>query len=139
MAQDAQLYNIATENLVAGKMPWSDTYKCALLTSGYLFDKDHVDFGDITNEISDASYTAGGQAITITDYTFNPATKTFNYEVDILIWNNLTAAEIRKCVIYNSTQDNQLVLYQDFGENIALTNETFVVVWPAGGIFNTKG
>lgn len=106
----------------------SDDFKCALVTSAYVPNKDtHTKRSDITNEVVGSGYSAGGEPATVT------VTKdTVNDRIDIALGaisipvSTITA---RGAVYYKSRGGaanlDELVAYIDFGSNIVSTNGMF--------------
>ena len=108
----------------------SDAFKCMLVTSTYVPDKDtHLKRSSVTNEVVGAGYTAGGAAATLT------VTKdTVNDRVDISLGGiSLPSASItaRGAVYYKSrggaATADELVAYIDFGSDITSTNGTWAL------------
>lgn len=105
------------------------TVKCALVTSGYTFDKDHDFFNDITNEITGTGYTAGGATVTVT-VTDDDA----NDRVDIVLgqaqWTTATLTA-RGAVYYVDTggaaSTDWLIAYLDFTTDRSSSAGTFTI------------
>lgn len=114
-----------------------DAIKVALCTSSYTPSQDNHDFfDDITNEVSDGNYVAGGAtmgspAITLT-------ARVLKFDGDDVQWASSTITA-RYAIIYDSTPSNggnkPLIGYVDFGEDKVSENGTFKIQWNASGIF----
>lgn len=108
----------------------SVTVKCALVTSSYVFDKDHDYFNDITNEVAaGGGYTAGGATVTVT-VTDDDA----NDRCDIVLgqaqWTTATITA-RGAVYYVDTagaaSTDWLICFVDFGSDKTSTAGTFTL------------
>lgn len=125
------VYNSALEDLARGAIDFdTDTFRAMLVTSAYAPNKDtHLKRSDITNEVTGAGYTAGGEIVTAT------ITKdTANDRLDIAFSNPswpTSTITARGVVIYKSrggaATADELVCYGDFGANVTSTNGTFTV------------
>jgi hypothetical protein len=125
------VFNRALENWGRGTIDFdTDTFKVLLTTSAYTEDKDAHDFrNDVTNEITGAGYTTGGNTATVT-VTRDDA----NDRVDIALggttWpaSTLTA---RKAVYYKSrggaSSADEIIAVIDFGADVSTTAGTFTL------------
>jgi hypothetical protein len=90
----------------------SDTFKVALLTSGYTPSQSHTQYSDLTNEVAAGTgYTTTGQALTNVTWSQTAGVATFTS--DFALWTaaggSITA---RFAVIYDDTSVNdELVGY----------------------------
>ena len=110
-------------------------FKCMLVTSSYTpnFDTDSV-FTDVSNEVSGAGYTAGGEALTGVTFTISGGTIT--WDAGDVTWTGSTITNAAAAVIYNTSEANKpLIAYVDFGGNFSTTSGTFQIVWNASGVF----
>ena len=92
---------------------------------------------DITNEWSDASYTAGGYKLT-TSLTLDAANHRTKFDATDFSQAALTATNIRYAVIYKNTgtaSTSPVICYIDFGTALTFTNGTLSIVFPTNGIF----
>lgn len=124
------VYNSCLDDVARGNIDFaSDTFKCMLVTSGYVPNKDaDLKRSAVTNEVGNSgSYSAGGALASVT------VTKDIaNDRIDISLGAvNFAAATITAAgaVYYKSrgglATADELVAYIDFGGNIASTNGTW--------------
>lgn len=141
MAVTAFWYAPAIISLGNGLIDWAnDAMKVALTTNTYTPNQDtHNYFDDITNEITDTGYTAGGATL---------GTKTLTNTNNVVTWDaansqwtsgNPATLTARRAVVYNSTPATNatrpLMLWVDFGQDeVASNGGTFTIQWNASGI-----
>jgi hypothetical protein len=116
----------------------TDTYKFALLGSGYSFDIDnHKVFSDVSaSEITGVGYTQGGTALSNITYTYQNGNDRSVLTADPVLWPELTA-NIRYCVLYQVGSDDAnspLVGVVDFGQERGYNGEPFQLSFPNGVI-----
>lgn len=137
------LYNQVSELFQKGAVDFtSDTIKLALVTSAYTFNAEHDEWADASAaELSDASYTAGGNALASKTSTRSGATTTF--DAADLTFSTLTGT-FRMGILYASGtfmgKTNPLIamiLFDSAPANIVLAGVNFTVVWHASGIITT--
>jgi hypothetical protein len=125
------VYNSAIRDASVGNIDFdTDTFKMMLVTSTYTASKSHAKRSDITNEVSGAGYTAGGNAavctVAATDNVNNDVEITFS----ITSWTSATITA-RAGVIYKyrggASSADELVGYVDFTSDVSSTNGTFAV------------
>ena len=126
------IYNSAIRDEATGAIDYdTDTFYAMLVTSAYTPDKDvHNRRDDVTNEVTGAGYTAGGQAVTATV----AAVDTANDRVVITFashnWPTATITA-RGEVVYKrrggASSADEVVFYNDFGSDITSTAGTFTV------------
>ena len=106
-----------------------DTFKVALVTSGYSPDKDtHEHFDDVTNEVSGTGYSAGGNTVTGT-LTLSTANDRLTLEFASTSWTSATITA-RGAVYYSSTgtaSTSTLIAFNDFGSDVAVTAGTLAL------------
>ncbi|AFU86559.1 hypothetical protein D869_gp077 [Caulobacter phage CcrRogue] len=124
------VYNSMLHDLVNGDIAFdTDTFKVMLVTSAYTPNKDtHTRKNQVTNEVTGAGYTAGGQAsaVTITPDTANDRE---DLSFATVTWTSATITA-RAAVIYKDTgtaSTSPLVAYVDFGTDVSSTNANFAV------------
>lgn len=108
----------------------TDTFYNMLVTSTYTPNKDtHTKRSDVTNEVSGAGYSSGGQACAVT-----ATLDTANDRLDLTFADNSWAASTitaRACVYYKrrggAASADELVFYGDFGTDISTTGGTFTL------------
>ena len=126
------IYNSAIRDEATGAIDYdTDTFYAMLVTSAYTPDKDtHAKRSAVTNEVTGAGYTAGGQAVTATV----AAVDTANDRVVITFashnWPTATITA-RGEVVYKrrggASSADEVVFYNDFGSDITSTAGTFTV------------
>jgi hypothetical protein len=125
------IYNSFWEDQARGAIDAdTDTFWIMLTTSAYAEDKDlHSKRSSVTNEVTGAGYTAGGQAITCTVARDN-ATDRVTYTFAQVTWPTATITA-RKAVVYKrrggAASADELVFVNDFGTDITSTADTFTV------------
>ncbi|AFO71759.1 hypothetical protein CcrKarma_gp076 [Caulobacter virus Karma] len=124
------VYNSMLHDLVNGDIAFdTDTFKVMLVTSAYTPNKDtHTRKNQVTNEVTGAGYTAGGQtsAVTITPDTANDRE---DLSFATVTWTSATITA-RAAVIYKDTgtaTTSPLIAYVDFGTDVSSTNANFAV------------
>jgi hypothetical protein len=125
------IYNRALELWARGSIDFdTDTFRVLLTTSSYSENKDTHDFrDDVTNEVSGAGYTAGGNTATVT-----VTLDTVNDRLDITLggttWPSSTITA-RKAVYYKSrggaASADELVAVNDFGSDVVTSSGTFTL------------
>lgn len=56
--------------------------------------------------------------------------------MDALFPAMTTVTSLRGAMLYNSTKGNRAIFVVDFGQNVALTNETLTIQWPTADPIN---
>lgn len=138
MAITVQGYNQFTEIIADGTLDLDgDTFKIALVDSGYVFDADHTTYADISgDEIANGNgYTTGGETLANVTWTRSGSASTL--DADNPVWTatggNIPAAA--GAVIYDDTAGDALICYVDFdGEFPTLEGGTFTYNINAAGI-----
>lgn len=124
------VYDSFLDDVMAGNIVKTDTFKCVLTTSAYTENRGtHTKRSDVTNEVSGTGYTAGGASTTLT------VTKdTTNHRVTLTIGSQSYASSTisaRKQVCYKSrggaSSADELVFVNDFGSDVTSTAGTFTV------------
>lgn len=118
------------------------TFKVALVTSGYTFDETardtHQFFDDITNEVSGTGYTAGGATIASVDITESGALNKSLVDGADVSWASSTITA-RGAVIYKDTGvagTSPLIRYIDFSTDQSTSGTEFKLTWSANGIID---
>lgn len=107
----------------------TDTFKVMLTTSAYTENKDHDFRDDVTNEITGAGYTGGGNTVTV-----SVTLDTTNDRVDVSLggttWPSSTITA-RKAVYYKSrggaAAADELIATNDFGSDVSTTSGTLTL------------
>jgi hypothetical protein len=116
----------------------TDTVKVALTTSSYTPDQDvHDYFNDVTNEVTGTGYTAGGATLGSKTVTYTAGTNVFAFDAADTVWSASTITA-RRAVVYVDTgtaSTSPLIMYVDFGADLASTAAAFTITWAAAGLF----
>lgn len=129
-------YNTWNENVNNGVNPidWdTDTIKIALATASYTPNAEsHVNFSDITNEVTGAQYTAGGE--TVAGITVTRVGATTTVSGSNVSWTQDAGGftNARYGIIYKDTgvaATSQLVGYIDFVTDKGNTIDPFQITW----------
>lgn len=118
----------------------TDTIKVALTVNAYTPNQDtHDYFNDVTNEITDTGYTAGGA--TLGTKTIGNTNNVITLDAADSVWTSGNPATFtaRRAVVYDSSPGtaatNPLMLWVDFGaDEVASNGGTFTIQWNASGI-----
>lgn len=144
MAQTLNIYNnflnTVTQKQVNLK---TDDLRVMLVTSAYRPDKtNHAYKSNVTNEISGAGYTAGGQKLQNVTYTVSGQVGTL--QATNPKWTGLTLKNLRYAVLYDNTPYDSgatdantvkpLIAYIDFGDALTIINAELEIVWNVEGI-----
>lgn len=134
------IYNSFKRDIMNGSIDLdTDTIKVALVTSSYVPDIDNHDkFDDITNEVTGAGYTAGGETLASKTVTVDNTDNEGVFDAADVTWANATITA-RGAVIYKSTgvaSTSPLVCYIDFVTDKISSNGDFKITWDAEGILN---
>ena len=136
----SQIYNEYKKQI--GSVDWADnagtTIKVALVTSDYVADIDtHLNFEDITNEITGAGYVAGGIATLNRLVTVDLANDWSKFDADDAVWANSTLTA-RGAIVYLDTgnpADSTLIAFIDFIADKSSSAGDFIVQWHTDGVF----
>ena len=139
MAVSAKAYSNmplnALKKLLSDLNAGGTVVKCMLLTSSYTPNQEtDVKKADIVaNEVSGTGYTAGGA--TLANKAVTEATRVTKFDGDDVQWTESTITA-RYAVLYDDTStDDLLLIWVDFGANKSSENGTFKLQFNAGGIF----
>lgn len=139
MAVTAKVYGKAMQAIVNKEVDFdTDTIKVALCTSTYTPDQDaHDYFNDITNELTDGSYTAGGETLASKTVTYDSGTNTVKLDCADVTFSSLTSTGIRYAIFYRDTgtgSTSPLLCYMDFGANQDVAAQDFILVIAGSGL-----
>lgn len=125
LVYDSFYYDMANGNC----LPGSHSFKALLVTSSYTASKAHDRRNDITNEITGAGYTSGGNTATPT-VTNNTTDHRLEITWAVTDWTSATITA-RGAVIYRArggaSSADELVAYWDFGTDLSVTAGTFTL------------
>lgn len=125
------IYSHALDNGARGTIDYdTDTFKVMLVTSAYTENKDTHEFrSDVTNEVSGAGYTAGGNTVTVT-VTKDDANDRIDISLGGTTWPTSTITA-RKAVYYKSrggaASADEIIAVNDFGSDVISTGGTFTL------------
>jgi len=108
----------------------SNTFYIALYTSSASLDSTSTVY-TTSGEVVGTGYTAGGQALTVSQTPTSSGTVAY-ISFTNSSWNNATFTA-RGAMIYNQTNGNSTVCVLDFGSDKTVVNGTFTVTFPAAG------
>lgn len=125
------VYNSFMRDIATGAVDCdTDTFKMMLVTSSYTAAKSHAKRSDVTNEVSGAGYTTGGNTCTLTVASTDNVGNKVDINFSVSNWTSATITA-RGGVIYKSrggaSSADELVGYVDFTSDITSTNGTFAV------------
>ncbi len=112
--------------------------KVMLLSEDYNPDQnEHSKLSDVESfEIEGVGYSAGGAGLENLKVTTNNGVTTFT--ADEVAWENATLTA-KYAVVYDAdADDNPVLIYIDFGEDVSAHDGTFKIVWNANGIFTVS-
>ena len=137
----ANLYNSGMASLCDGTIDWDTTadIKCALVTSSYTFDADHNAFDDITNEITNANYTPGGNAISGRTVTQDDANDRAVCDAGDVTFTALAAGDQpAHVIVYRDTgtpSTSELIAYLPLISSPVPDGNDYLIAWNADGVF----
>ena len=125
------IYNSCIRDAVVGSIDFdTDTFKMMLVTRSYTASKSHSKRSDITNEVSGAGYSTGGNACSVSVAAVDNVNNDVEISFTVTSWTSATITA-RAGVIYKSrggaSSADELVGYVDFGSDVTSTNGTFAV------------
>lgn len=135
----ANMYNNGLEAL-GGAFNWGTTnVKVMLVTSTYVYNADHNFRNQITNEITNTGYTAGGNALAgetiIQDDTADQA----EYDATDLVFTSLAAGDLPDAAIVyqdvGTSATDILMAYCPLTTPPAPDGNNYTIVWSADGVF----
>jgi len=118
------------------RLTGGDTLKIALYDSSASFNAATTNY-TVTNEITGAGYTAGGQVLVPTEPTSGGTTGYCDFADPL--WNGTISA--RGAMVYNTTTDEgtgttDTILILDFGSTRAVVSDDFKVIMPTADELN---
>ena len=82
-----------------------------------------------TNEVSHASYNAGGFTLTNVNPSLSGNTVMVTFSSNP-VWNNITLSDVTQALIWNTSVSDRAVAVLDFGGNQPVTMGTFTINLP---------
>jgi hypothetical protein len=132
-----QVFNSFKSAVMGGNISLSaDTIKVAL-TSAYTPDiSAHNTYSDITNEVNGSTgYTLGGETLTGVTLVQDNGDSEGVMDANDVTWENSTITA-NGAVLYDVTNNNQLIGYVDFLSDKSSSGSTFTIVWNSEGVLN---
>ena len=111
-----------------------DTIKCALMASGYIFDKDaHATWADVSaNELAAGNgYTSGGATMTVSSITEDDTNDRLEVVYNDIVWTASGGNIGPTCgaITYDdATSDDTIIGYLDFGSDQTATDGVEFVI-----------
>ncbi len=139
MSVSAKWYGLAFTSMATKKIDLSaDTIKVMLCTSSYAVDQDaHQYKSSVTNEVSGTGYTAAGATLSSPTLTYTGGTNTLSFDGGDVSWAASTITA-RYAIVYDSTPGTDatrpLLMYVDFGADVATTSGTLQLTWDSAGL-----
>ena len=124
-------YGKAAQAVASGKIDLlNGDIKVMLVGSTYSPDQDnHGTVADVTGEVSDTAYTAGGESLTGKTLTQDATKDKWTWDADDVTWTGITAT-FRYAVLYDNTDPTKpLIAYVDFGSNQTATAQDLTIKW----------
>lgn len=146
MSHQTRIFNHTPKIFIDGTLDWdTDTFKGALLSSGYTFSGTHVSWESLSSyEVSGTGYTAGGVTLSMTTPSVSGVTTTF--DLSDASFTNLTV-DFRHFMIYAVKTESgvtnppvALITFRDSEDtptDISLSAVNFSLQFNADGIFRT--
>lgn len=144
MAITTHIYGPSVQGLLTGEfgdLRVAGVLKASLHTSVYVPNADHRYRSELAGEVSHASYTAGGKALTGVAVTYDALTNTVKLDCNDVIFP-LLSATIRYVVFYREVLSagtpaptlSPLALYWNLGADDVSTSADYTVVISADGL-----
>ena len=137
MAVTHKLYGPSMKNILDGTIDLgADTFKVALMSSGFSLDQDHEDWAEVsTHQITDADYTAGGITLSIASSQMTYATRMTSVVCSSeTVFASTGTISAYHAVVYGSTSD-KLISAVDFGGEEASVDGEYKITWTDSKLF----
>jgi hypothetical protein len=131
------MYTTALTGFLNKDMDWeNDTFKCCLVTSTYTYDPDHDTYADVTNEITNTGYTAGGNTMTTSAAANDDTNNRSEADATDVTFSSVSAGDQPyAAIVYDTTVSNNLVSYNVLTTPPAPNGGDYVIQWDAEGVF----
>jgi hypothetical protein len=134
------MYQKGLEQIVNGDIAWdTSSFKCMLVTSTYTYDPDHQDRADVTNEITNTGYTAGGNAVTTSAAAVDDANDQIEADATDVTFSTVSAGDQpHAAIVYLTTgvaANDILISYNVLTTPPAPNGGDYVIQWDAEGVF----
>lgn len=135
----ANMYNRGLVNL-GSVWDWdAGSFKVMLVTSTYVFNADHNTRSQITNEITNGGYTAGGVALAGASVTQDDTGDQAIYDANDTVFTSLAAGDQpAAAIVYRDTgaaATDDLIAYCSLSTPPAPDGNNYTIVWSADGVF----
>jgi hypothetical protein len=136
----ANCYSEGIKDLINGDIAWdTSSFKVMLVTSSYTFDPDHSHRDEVTNEITNTGYTAGGNALTTVAAAEDAAGNEIECDATDVTFTSLAAGDqpYAAIIYYDSgaPATDTLVAYCVLTTPPAPDGNNYIVQWDAEGVF----
>lgn len=133
----ANVYNRGIYEMMLGTWDLSaagTAFKVALVTSAYTFSRDHDTYSDLTNEITNANYSAGGATLASKTVTLDDANDRAVWDAADVTWSSLAASPDTPAaaIVYHSAS-GKLISYHTLTGS-APNGTDYTLTWSASGI-----
>lgn len=111
--------------------------RAALFTPSYIFDSSAQVFGDLSNEVNAAGYPAGGISLNGKSVGVGGAGV---FDADDVVYPT-SSFTVRGLVLYSysaTPEDNFLIAFFDYGEDITVRTNSFTNKWSTNGILKVE-
>ena len=134
------MYTTGVVQFLNGDIAWdTSTFKCMLVTSSYTYDPDHDDRADVTNEITNTGYTAGGNSVTTSAATADDANNEAEADATDVTFTSLAAGDQpAAAIVYLTTgvaANDILISYNELTTPPAPDGNNYIIQWAAEGVF----
>lgn len=114
----------------------NDSFKVMLVRQAYSPNVDtHTKVSDVTNEINDTGYTAGGRALSGLSVSQDNGDDEGVWDAADVTWAS-SSISAYGAVIYDTTAASGLICYFDFASYQVSSSGDFTISWNAEGIIN---
>ena len=137
MAVTHKLYGPAMKNILDGTVDLGGhTFKVALMSSGFNFNQDNENWGDVsTHQNTDADYTAGGITLSIASTQMTYATRVTSVVCSSeTVFSTEGTISAYHAVVY-STATNKLLSAVDFNGKEASVDGEYKITWTDSKLF----
>lgn len=141
---DITVYNNALESMLLALWDFdTDTFTCALVGSGYTFDRTgNPGYAAVSaNEISTTGYTAPGKNLTGLTVTQDDTNHRGKWDAADLTWTALGTTAIAHAIVFDNTITTPVVDPLVLRVEIATSSNgnDYTISWHADGIFYLQG
>jgi hypothetical protein len=121
---------------------WNDPavlFKCCLVTVGYGYSPDHNVYADLTNEITNPGYVAGGNLVAGRTCTEDDALDQLVCAATAVQFTSLGVGDQPfAAVVYLAAGGTELISYNVLTAPPAPDGSNYVITWAANGVFRLR-